>query len=157
MKCQHCGHPDTAVLETRSMLGASVIRRKRGCGQCGGKFDTYEIDGGIWGTVKKWALGSRIPALAKKHARAQRDQQIVAMIKSGRTLKEVAAHFELAESTIIYAARKAGVEGRRGPKRGAKPAAATRKPSKPAAPEASPQVKTLTRWVGGNPFAGLLR
>lgn len=141
------------------MLGASVIRRKRGCGQCGGKFDTYEIDGGIWGTVKKWALGSRLPALAKKHARAHRDQQIVAMIKDGRTLKEVSAHFGLAESTIIYAARKAGVEGRRGPKRGTKPAVARRKADKAAATESQSQTlgKTLTRWVGGNPFAGLVR
>lgn len=154
MKCQHCGHAETAVLETRSTLGASVIRRTRGCGQCGGRFSTYEIDGGIWGTVKKWALGSHLPALEKRHARAQRDQQIVAMINSGRPLKEIAAHFNLAESTVIYAARKAGVQGRRGPQRGQKPkAAAPRK--KTVKPQQ--EVKALTHWVGGNPFAGLMR
>lgn len=153
MKCQHCGHTETSVLETRAMLGASVIRRRRGCGQCGGNFNTYEIDGGIWGTVKKWALGSHMPALKKKHDRAQRDQQIVAMIQGGRPLKEVAAHFGLAESTIIYAARKAGMQGRRGPKRGQQ----QNQSPKQAAKAAKPAVPTLTRWVGGNPFAGLLR
>jgi hypothetical protein len=117
MKCQHCGHTDTAVLDTRSMLGASVIRRRRGCGQCGGRFDTYEIDGGIWGTVKKWALGSRTPALDKKHALRARDAEIAAMIQSGASHKEIAEKFGIATSTVCYAAKKAGLTGRRGPKR----------------------------------------
>lgn len=121
MKCTNCGHPQTGVLETRAVLHGAAIRRRRACGECGSKFDTYEIDGGIWGTVRKWALKSRLPALEKKHARVQRDQQIVAMIKTGRPLKEIAAHFGLAESTVIYAARKAGLPGRRGPKRMEKP------------------------------------
>lgn len=146
MKCSHCGNPDTTVLETRRVLGGAAIRRRRGCGECGQSFDTYEIDGGIWGTVKKWALASRMPALEKRHARAHRDQQIVAMIKEGRKLKEIAAHFDLAESTVIYAARKAGMVQRRGPKRGQMPKA------KPVT-----SAPTLTRWVGGNPFTGLFR
>lgn len=121
MNCVHCGHSDTAVLDTRRVMAGAVIRRRRACGQCGKAFETYEIDGGIWGTVKKWALGSRLPALKKKHARAYRDQQIVAMIKAGRPLKEIAGHFHIAESTVIYAARKAGLPKRRGPKRQEKP------------------------------------
>ncbi len=148
MKCQHCGHTETAVLETRTIFSGGVIRRKRGCSQCGGNFNTYEIDGGIWGTVKKWALKSRLPALEKRHARAQRDQQIVAMIQAGKPLKDIAAHFELAESTVIYAARKAGVAGRRGPKKGQKPPVRTTADGKP---------RLRTRWVGGNPFARLAR
>lgn len=99
------------------MLGASVIRRKRGCGQCGCKFDTYEIDGGIWGTVKKWALGSRAPALEKKHSLRARDAEIAGMILAGKSHKEIAEKFGIATSTVCYAAKKAGLTGRRGPKR----------------------------------------
>lgn len=117
MICSHCGHPDTAVLESRKMMGNAVVRRRRGCGQCGGKFDTYEIEGGIWGTVKKWALGSRLPALTKKHGLRERDGQIAAMIQAGRPLKEIAERFDISVSTVCYAAKKAGLPGRRGPKR----------------------------------------
>ena len=117
MKCQHCGHTETAVLETRALLGATVIRRRRGCGQCGCKFHTYEIDGGIWGTVKKWALGSRAPALEKKHALRARDAEIAGMILAGKSHKEIAEKFGIATSTVCYAAKRAGLTGRRGPKR----------------------------------------
>lgn len=117
MKCIHCGHSDTAVIESRPLKDGSVIRRRRGCGQCGEKFATYEIDGGIWGTVEKWALGSRLPALAKKHSLRERDGEIVAMVKAGTPLKEIAARFDISVSTVCGISRKAGLPGRRGPKR----------------------------------------
>ena len=117
MKCQHCGNIETSVLETRSMMAATVLRRRRGCGQCGSTFSTYEIDGGIWGTVKKWALGNHAKALEKKHKLRDRDGQIVAMIKAGHTHKQISHKFGIATSTVCYAAKKAGLPNKRGPKR----------------------------------------
>lgn len=112
MKCQHCGHLDTEVLETRDLMRGTVVRRRRGCGMCGGTFATYEIDGGIWGTVKKWALGDRAKALDKKHALRRRDEDIVAMIKSGRQLKDIAKQYGIAATTVCHVARKAGIPSR---------------------------------------------
>lgn len=117
MKCRHCGTPDTTVLETRGMLGGSVVRRRRGCGNCGGKFDTYEIDGGIWATVRRWAVESHNAALQKKHAMRARDDEIVSMLQAGKPHKEISAKFGLSTSTICYIAKKNGLPGRRGPKR----------------------------------------
>lgn len=121
MKCQHCGNLDTTVLETRELMAGTVVRRRRGCGICGGSFATYEIDGGIWGTVKKWALKSRAPALEKKHALRARDAEIASLILAGHQLKDIAVRFGLSASTISYAAKKAGLPARRVSKR-AKPA-----------------------------------
>lgn len=121
MKCQHCGNLDTSVLETRALYAGSVIRRRRGCGMCGGSFATYEIDGGIWGTVKKWALKSRAMALEKKHALRARDGEIAHLILTGHQLKDIAVKFGVSPSTISYAAKKAGLPARRVSKR-AKPA-----------------------------------
>jgi hypothetical protein len=121
LRCQHCGNLDTEVLETRNLMRGAVVRRRRGCGHCGESFATYEIDGGIWGTVKKWALKSRAPALEKKHAQRARDGEIASLILAGHQLKDIAARFGLAASTISYAAKKAGLPPRRVSKR-AKPA-----------------------------------
>jgi transcriptional repressor NrdR len=40
MKCPHCGHPDTRVVDTREAAGS--IRRRRECLNCGQRFTTYE-------------------------------------------------------------------------------------------------------------------
>jgi hypothetical protein len=117
MKCQHCGNLDTEVLETRDLMRGTVVRRRRGCGHCGQTFATYEIDGGIWGTVKKWALGDRAKALEKKHDMRRRDGEIVAMIKAGHQLKDIGNRYNLSVSTICYVAKKAGLPNRRGPAR----------------------------------------
>lgn len=129
MKCSHCGFADTSVLESRKLLGGSVIRRRRGCGHCGSTFSTYEIDGGIWGTVKKWALGSHAPALEKRHALRERDGQIVAMVLAGYSQKQAADKFGVSVRTVCYAVKKAGLPTRRG-----------KQPTKPVA----------------NPWSGLL-
>lgn len=115
MKCQHCGNLDTTVLETRDLMGGTVVRRRRGCGLCGGSFATYEIDGGIWGTVKKWALGDRAKALEKKHTLRRRNEEIVAMLKAGYLISDIAARFGVVPGTICHVAKKAGLPGRRSP------------------------------------------
>ncbi|MEN3013183.1 MAG: transcriptional regulator NrdR [Endomicrobiia bacterium] len=42
MKCPFCDENDTYVVDTRTLKGASVIRRRRICKKCQKKFTTYE-------------------------------------------------------------------------------------------------------------------
>ncbi len=42
MKCPFCGKADTRVIDTRTMEENTVIRRRRYCDKCEGRFTTYE-------------------------------------------------------------------------------------------------------------------
>lgn len=42
MRCPFCGKIDTKVIDTRTMEENTVIRRRRYCDECGGRFTTYE-------------------------------------------------------------------------------------------------------------------
>lgn len=42
MKCPFCSKADTKVIDTRTMDDNTVIRRRRYCEGCGGRFTTYE-------------------------------------------------------------------------------------------------------------------
>ncbi len=42
MRCPFCGKLDTKVIDTRTMEENTVIRRRRFCDECGGRFTTYE-------------------------------------------------------------------------------------------------------------------
>ncbi|MGB9857716.1 MAG: transcriptional regulator NrdR [Dictyoglomaceae bacterium] len=42
MKCPFCGNPETNVLDTREIEEQTVVRRRRVCLKCGGRFTTYE-------------------------------------------------------------------------------------------------------------------
>lgn len=42
MKCSHCGHSDTRVVDSRDVDEGRAIRRRRECGECGARFTTYE-------------------------------------------------------------------------------------------------------------------
>jgi transcriptional repressor NrdR len=42
MRCPRCGHADSKVVDTRSSLGESIIRRRRVCLSCGHRFFTNE-------------------------------------------------------------------------------------------------------------------
>lgn len=42
MRCPFCGKTDTKVIDTRTMDDNTVIRRRRYCDDCGGRFTTYE-------------------------------------------------------------------------------------------------------------------
>lgn len=42
MKCPFCGKLDTKVIDTRTMEDNTVIRRRRFCDSCEGRFTTYE-------------------------------------------------------------------------------------------------------------------
>ncbi len=42
MKCPFCSHPDTGVIESRTMENKQVIRRRRYCKKCNKRFTTHE-------------------------------------------------------------------------------------------------------------------
>lgn len=42
MRCPFCGNPETNVLDTREIEEQTVVRRRRVCLKCGGRFTTYE-------------------------------------------------------------------------------------------------------------------
>jgi transcriptional repressor NrdR len=42
MKCRHCRHPETKVLESRESKDGTTIRRRRECQNCGIRFTTFE-------------------------------------------------------------------------------------------------------------------
>ncbi|AKI96816.1 transcriptional regulator NrdR [Kosmotoga pacifica] len=42
MKCPFCGSISTRVIDTRTTDSGSVVRRRRECEDCGGRFTTYE-------------------------------------------------------------------------------------------------------------------
>ncbi len=52
MRCPHCGHSDSKVIDSRSV--DQGIRRRRQCLQCGERFTTYErIDNSVLTVIKK--------------------------------------------------------------------------------------------------------
>lgn len=42
MKCPHCGFDDDKVLDSRPAQSGEAVRRRRVCGNCDGRFTTYE-------------------------------------------------------------------------------------------------------------------
>ena len=42
MRCPFCGHADSQVKDSRPTEDGAVIRRRRLCPECGGRFTTYE-------------------------------------------------------------------------------------------------------------------
>ncbi len=108
MNCVKCAH-DTTVLETRSVEGGFVMRRRRACQDCGHIFNTYEVDETIWPTVRKWALDNHIKALHKKHALTARNQQICAMATQGHKHAYIAAQFGLSDNMVSHILTKAGI------------------------------------------------
>jgi transcriptional repressor NrdR len=43
MHCPFCGAPDTKVIDSRLADDGAQVRRRRVCGQCEGRFTTYEV------------------------------------------------------------------------------------------------------------------
>ncbi|MBI1341081.1 transcriptional repressor NrdR [bacterium] len=42
MRCPHCGSAETVVRDSRAAENDTVVRRRRGCDTCGGRFTTFE-------------------------------------------------------------------------------------------------------------------
>jgi transcriptional regulator NrdR family protein len=102
-----CG-AKTAVLETRKELSALVMRRRRGCGQCGNKFFTHEIDDGLVETLKKY-LVPHVKAIKKRQKLYARNEQILNMMRAGEKHFVIARTFKLSENMISTIARNAGI------------------------------------------------
>lgn len=47
MLCPYCKEPNTQVIDSRTSEEGSVIRRRRKCPACGGRFTTYEKAGAV--------------------------------------------------------------------------------------------------------------
>ena len=43
MKCPHCGHEESKVIDSRPIDDNSSIRRRRECLKCQSRFTTYEV------------------------------------------------------------------------------------------------------------------
>lgn len=59
MHCPFCQHDDTRVIDTRVVEEGMAIRRRRECGQCGERFNTYE------------SADLKMPALIKSNGRRE--------------------------------------------------------------------------------------
>ena len=77
MKCPHCGHEESKVVDSRSIDENSSIRRRRECLKCQARFNTYETietiqimvikkDGGREFFDKKKVLAGIIKACQKR-------------------------------------------------------------------------------------------
>ncbi|MBI2453904.1 transcriptional repressor NrdR, partial [Candidatus Peregrinibacteria bacterium] len=65
MRCPHCKHEDSKVVDSREGAEGSEIRRRRECEQCNFRFTTYErLETSSFIIVKK--DGSREPYLREK-------------------------------------------------------------------------------------------
>ena len=42
MKCPHCHHTDTRVIDSRPIEDGALLRRRRQCDSCGARFSTHE-------------------------------------------------------------------------------------------------------------------
>ena len=107
MKCVQCGCK-TSVLDSRTEHDALVMRRRRGCGQCGLKFFTYEIDDGLEETLKKYLL-PHIKSIRKKQKLHARNEQILNMMRAGDKHFVIAKTFGLSDNMISTIGRRAGI------------------------------------------------
>jgi transcriptional regulator NrdR family protein len=107
MICIQCGCK-TTVLETRHKYGSLVLRRRRGCGQCGYKFFTYELDDGLAKTLTKHLL-PHIKSIRKKQKLHARNEQIINMMNKNEKHTVIADMFGLSENMVSTIARRAGI------------------------------------------------
>ena len=108
MNCPKCNISKTQVLETRRECEGAAVRRTRSC-SCGKTFSTYEINGDIWATVKKWAVASNAVALKKKQALRRRNAEIIQRVKQGDKRKHLAVEYGLSAPMVSTITRRAGL------------------------------------------------
>ena len=91
MRCPFCGSEDTAVRDSRPAETNTVVRRRRSCGHCGGRFTTFarvqlrEItvikrDGKRAPFVREKLLRSVMIALRKRPFESEQIDQLVSGI-----------------------------------------------------------------------------
>jgi hypothetical protein len=111
MKCVKCGG-EASVLETRPLHADVVTRRTRKCTVCDHKFATYEVDEGIWKSVRK-VIPAHADAIEKKKIRFVRNQHIAALLRQGEKHSYIANKFGLCDSMISTIAAEMGIPSRR--------------------------------------------
>ena len=108
MKCPECGSC-TSVAETRAMAGGYVAKRTRLCAN-GHRYITFEVDGGLEGTVV--AMATRRERVAQLQGRARRwarNVEIRAASSRGVKHEVLALQYHLAPnmiSTIVRGGRQ---------------------------------------------------
>jgi transcriptional regulator NrdR family protein len=107
MQCPECG-ANTRVVETRIQDEGCVLRRRRACSECTHRFNSYEFDQGLWGTIAK-LTASHVKAVTRRRALTQRNNLILARLRAGEKHVTVAADFGLSDNMISTIARRAGV------------------------------------------------
>jgi hypothetical protein len=72
MQNQHvCTIRQSQVLDTRSIMGGVVIRRRRECESCGQRFSTYELPNTLFATNLAEGLGLLRKVLKQSEAAVQ--------------------------------------------------------------------------------------
>lgn len=111
MKCVKCGG-EASVSETRTLHADTVTRRTRKCGVCNHKFSTYEIDEGIWKSVRKF-VPAHADAIERKKIRFVRNQRIAVLLRQGEKHSVIANQFGLSDNMISTIAAEMGIPSRR--------------------------------------------
>lgn len=111
MKCIKCGG-EASVSETRPLHADTVTRRTRQCTVCKHKFVTYEIDEGIWKSVRKF-VPAHADAIENKKIRFVRNQHIAKLLRAGEKHSVVANQFGLSDSMISTIAAEMEIPSRR--------------------------------------------
>lgn len=75
MKCQHCGHLETSVLETRSLMGGAVLRRRRKCARCQSVFQSFEIGEDAYELISRDIPAKQRESKAEREARARQEHE----------------------------------------------------------------------------------
>lgn len=108
MKCPECA-TETSVLETRETASGYIMTRTRICFN-GHRFKTFEVDGSLADTIAKYAARpSRIAGFSRRASLFQRNQSILAKLRSGEKHAVLAEEYGVAHNTITTIANKAGI------------------------------------------------
>lgn len=114
MKCIKC-LSETRVLETRSSYSELVKKRRCICGECGHKFNTYEVDGTIWNTVRGY-MAIHEAAINKKRKLYERNRLIEVQLRAGVKHLAIASEFGLSPNMVSYLAKQMGIPSPRSKK-----------------------------------------
>lgn len=106
MKCPTCGTMNVVVLETRDGQAGATLRRRRKCTN-GHRFFTIEVP------ETRHLVTQSTPtavASAKRGDLWMRDTAIVAQVRSGKRVQDVAQAFGIAANTVSWVLKRRAPE-----------------------------------------------
>lgn len=106
MKCTTCGTLRTKVLSTRSWLEGAMLKRRRECAN-GHRFTTIEVI--ETKAVEKYSAATA-KGVNKRGDIYNRHTAVIAQVRSGKKLADVAAALNIAESTVSWILKKRAPE-----------------------------------------------